>query len=147
MVTMKTLFAIFVTFLLPSAALGQNGFSTVIPDSPVNLQVTDSYISVSGHWVSLDKQSELSGPSVSEISCDRKVCHESQANMTVFKDGTFTLNADYIEYTVERRNSKELVAATIVGVCKIRSVLKFDLDRRKSTPCRLSQSQSTTYRN
>ncbi len=128
---MKTLFFVLVTALLASAAWGQNGFNTVIPDSPVNLQVSDSYVSASGHWVSLDKHSELSGPSVSEIFCDRKVCHESQANMTVFKDGTFTLYADHVEYTVERWNSKEIVAASIVGICKIRSVLKFDLAQKK----------------
>ena len=79
-----------------------------------------------------DKKANLTGPSASEISCDRadKVCHETQANITVIGD-SFALTADYLTYTVERWNAKEIVASTVGGRCRVRSVIKFDRVNKK----------------
>lgn len=128
---MKSVWLILVLFAVTLSVHAQGGFATVVPDSPVNMQLSDSSVFVSGHWVALDKQSELTGPSVSEIHCDRKMCHESQANMAVFKDGTFTMNAGYVEYQVERWNKKEIVAKNVGGICRMLNVLKFDLVQNK----------------
>jgi len=118
-------------------SLGQNGFDLLIPnDPPADVtQVGDSWASVKGHWVPVDPSdvnSRLAGPSTSEISCDRaeKVCRETQANITVMGN-SFSLTADYIEYTVERWNNKEIVASNVGGVCRVRSVIKFDLVNKK----------------
>jgi hypothetical protein len=78
-----------------------------------------------------DNKSELTGPSVSEIHCDHKMCYESQANMTVFKDGTFSVDANYVEYEVERWNTREIVAKNVRGMCRMLNVLKFDLVQKK----------------
>ena len=117
-------------------AFGQGGFVTTIPDRPVGFsQVTDSGAWVQGHWVPVDPtdvKSKLPGPSISEISCDRsgKVCYEKQANIQVMGD-TFAMNADYVEYTVERWNGKEIVASNIQGACRARNVIKFDRVNKK----------------
>jgi hypothetical protein len=104
----------------------QNGFVTAIPERPVDFsQVDDTLAYAYGHWSALDTHSELTGPSVSEISCDHKTCRESQANIVSFGD-TFTMNADTVEYTVERYNSKEIVASNVGGICHVRNVIKFD---------------------
>jgi hypothetical protein len=115
---------------LPAAA--QGGFQTVIPDKPINLQVTPDTLWVEGHWIALDKQSTLSGPSVSTISCDRHSgeCDEQQANITVM-DNAFSLSADVLEYKIERWTNKEVVASNVAGICKVRNVLKFDLEAKR----------------
>lgn len=66
-------------------------------------------------------------PSISQISCDHssKVCYEKQANVVVIND-MFTLTADFVEYTVERWNKREIVASTVQGICRVRNVIKFD---------------------
>ena len=71
----------------------------------------------------------MTGPGVSEISCDRaaKTCTDTNANMVVFKDGTFTLSSGYDEYQVERWTNKEIVASQVTGICRVRNVIKFDL--------------------
>ncbi len=75
-------------FLLAASlgAVGQGGFVATIPDEPVDLsQVNSTTAWVRGHWVALDKKSELPGPSTSEISCDRKTrtCYDTTANIMV----------------------------------------------------------------
>jgi len=112
--------------LLP-AAWAQNGFTTTIPDEPVTLVVDSDQVFVTGHWVAADKQSEPTGPTVSRISCDKQICRESQANIVLFPDNTFTMTTDYVEYKVETFNSKAIVATSTQGVCGVRTVLKFDL--------------------
>jgi hypothetical protein len=113
-------------------AVGQNGFEPTIPPEPINLQAsaTDAY--VQGHWVAQDKQSELTGPSVSEISCDRQTqaCHESQANIVVIGN-MFNLVAASVDYKIERWNEKEIVAKNIGGICRVLNVLKFDLVQKR----------------
>jgi hypothetical protein len=130
---MKSIWLTLVLFYVTLSVHAQGGFTTVAPDRPVNIiQVPDTGdVLVSGHWVALDKKSELTGPSVSEIHCDRKTCYESQANMTVFKDGTFAIDADYVEYQVERWSKNEIVAKSVKGTCRMLNVLKFDLVQKK----------------
>jgi hypothetical protein len=113
-------------------SVGQNGFNPTV-DSPVDLQANSDSAFVQGTWVALDEHSALTGPSVSEISCDRKegYCHEAQASMVVFKDGAFTLTADSVDYRVVRWNEKEIVAQNISGICRVLNVLKFDLQQHK----------------
>ena len=130
---MKSLWLILVLFSVALCVQAQGGFTTIAPDRPVIIiQVPDAGdVLVSGHWVVLDNKSELTGPSVSEIHCDHEMCHESQANMTVFKDGTFSVDADYVEYEVERWNKNEIVAKNVRGICRMLNVLKFDLVQKK----------------
>jgi len=113
--------------VMSAMAWGQNGFNTLVPDTPVNILVHSDDVYVEGHWVPVDKDdknSVMTGPSVSEINCTPKVCSEAQANIVAIGN-TFTLHADNLEYTVERWNSKEIVAATVGGICRVRTVLKF----------------------
>jgi hypothetical protein len=130
-------FTLFLFALLTLPCLGQNGFTTVIPDQPVNLsQVTASHAWVQGHWVPVnpnDKNSAMTGPGVSVLTCDRaaKTCTDQNANMVVFKDGSFVLNSALDEYQVERWNSKEIVAANVGGICRVRNVIKFDLVQKR----------------
>jgi len=112
-----------------SLVVAQNGFEPVIADQPVNFsQVNDSYAWVRGHWAAVnptDKKGALTGPSTSEISCGGKTCTDTNANVVVMGN-TFALNAGYDEYTVERWNSKEIVASNVSGICRVRNVIKFD---------------------
>ena len=113
-------------------AVAQNGFETTVPPEPINLQTSATDVYVQGHWVAQDKASELTGPSVSEISCDRRAqtCHESQANITVMGN-SFSLSAVSVDCKVERWNEKEIVARNIGGICRILNVLKFDLVQKR----------------
>jgi len=113
-------------------AVAQNGFETTVPAEPITLRATATDAYVQGHWVAQDKQSELTGPSVSEIFCDRKTqtCHESQANIAV-TGNMFSLIADSLDYKIERWNEKEIVAKNIGGICRVLNVLKFDLVQKK----------------
>jgi hypothetical protein len=127
--------ALFVLFVFTaSLVVGQNGFVTVIPDQPIDfLQVNDTNAWVSGHWVPVDpfdKKSEMTGPSVSEISCTRRVCNESSANITVIGN-MFSLSSDNTEYSVERWDKKEIVASAVGGTCRVRTVLKFDREQKR----------------
>ena len=117
-------------------ALGQHGFETVIPNQPVDFsQITDSRAWLEGHWIAVDpndKNSALTGPSASEISCDRqrKTCTDNNANIVV--DGNaFSLSAAADEYTIERWNGKEIVASNIKGICRVRTVIKFDRAQKR----------------
>lgn len=131
---MKWLYAAICASVVTLAAVGQNGFSPVIPDEPVDFsQVTDSSAWVRGHWIAVDptdKKDELTGPSTSEISCNTKACTDTNANIVVMGQ-TFALSGGYDEYTVERWNSKEIVASNIGGACHVRNVLKFDRVKKK----------------
>jgi hypothetical protein len=118
-------------FVLTSLAVAQNGFDPVIPDKPVEFsQVNDSYAWVRGHWAAVDptdKKGEMTGPSTSEISCSHsgKTCTDTNANIVVMGN-TFALSGGYDEYTIERWNSKEIVASNVGGDCRVRNVIKFD---------------------
>jgi hypothetical protein len=128
---MKRMPILFFVLTASLAAVGQNGFSPVLPDEPVDFsQVNDSGAWVRGHWVAADptdKKSELTGPSTSEISCDRegKTCADTTASITVMGN-TFALSGGRDEYTIERWNSKEIVASNVGGACRVRNVIKFD---------------------
>jgi len=113
-------------------AVAQNGFETMVPPQPINLQANGTDVYVQGHWVAQGKASDLTGPSVSEISCDRRAqtCHESQANIIVM-GSSFSLSAVSVDYKVERWNDKEIVAKNIGGICRILNVLKFDLAQKR----------------
>lgn len=115
---------IFVFVLLTAIAIGQNGFTTVIPDRPVNFsQVSDSSAWVKGHWVGPN----MIGPSTSLIFCERSTnkCTDDNANIYSFGD-TFTLDSSQEEYTVERWDKREIVASNVSGICRVRNVIKFD---------------------
>lgn len=127
------LFAIGV--LLSTRLFAQGGFEVASPTEPLgggDLQIADDYVYAHGHWIALDDQSKLTGPSVSTINCDHRegTCTENQGNMTVI-GGMFTLSADSVDYKVERWNKKELVAANVGGACHIRNVLKFDFVEKR----------------
>lgn len=116
--------------VLSSTSVAQGGFTTTTPaNGPASVWASGDVVSASGHWVPLDKQSELSGPEVSNIAClkSSNTCTETEANMRVRDDG-FKLDASYSEYQVERWNTKELVASTVHDGCGgLRLVLKIDL--------------------
>jgi hypothetical protein len=126
---MKLILILAVVMADSLAVVGQNGFNTVIPDRPVNLsQVNGSHAWVRGHWVG----PELTGPSTSEIYCDHasKTCTDTTANIAV--DGNaFSMGASQEDYTVERWDSKEIVASSIAGDCRVRNVIKFDLVQKR----------------
>lgn len=117
---------------VPLSAVAQNGFNPIL-DEPISLQADSASAYVQGRWVALDKQSALPGPSVSEIICSASegYCHEAQANMAVFKDGSFTLTPDSVDYKIIRWNSSEIVAHNISGICRVLNVLKFDLRQKR----------------
>src|SRR5690348_14489540 len=101
---------------------------------PVLLQADPDHIYVEGYWIPIDKQSTPTGPSVSEISCERREsnCHEAQANIIVVSEGIFTLVAASVDYRILRWNSKEVVARNEpTGICRVVNVLKFDLQAKK----------------
>ncbi len=113
-----------------ASAHAQKGFNTVIPDRPITIQDHSTYVYTSGHWIALDKKSELTGPSFSEITCNHRTCTEQQANMMVDGDA-FSLSADSLEYKVTRWNRKEIVATNIDGICRVLNVLNFDLVQKR----------------
>ena len=43
----------------------------------------------------------------------------------------FSMSASQDEYVVERWDSKEIVASSVVGLCKVRNVIKFDLVQKR----------------
>jgi len=119
---MKRLILIF--GLLTASAAGQNGFTAVIADQPVNFsQVTDSSAWLKGHWVG----SDMTGPSTSSIFCEHSTrkCTDNNANIYVFGD-TFTLDSSQDDYTVERWDKREIVASNVGGICRVRNVIKVD---------------------
>ena len=132
---MKRTLTLFVA-VFGSVAFAQNGFVTTVPDTHVDFsQVSDTSAWIEGHWASVDpsdRKSAMLGPSISQISCDHsgKACYEKQANIIVDGD-MFSLNADYVEYTVERWNAREIVASHVEGSCRVRDVIKFDRVNRK----------------
>jgi hypothetical protein len=126
---MKPILILAVVLASSLAALGQNGFNTVIPDRPVNLsQVNDSHAWVRGHWVG----PELTGPSTSEIHCDHasKTCTDTSANIAV-SENAFSMSGSQDNYTIERWNSREIVASNLAGDCRVRNVIKFDLVQKR----------------
>ena len=130
---MKT-FVLIVVLLSGLSAFSQAGFETVIPAQPLgdSLHIDQNYVSVQGHWVALDEHSKLAGPSVSTISCDRsrKTCEEEQGNIAVIGN-SFSLSADHVEYEIERWTSKEIVAANVGGLCRVRNVIKIDIATKR----------------
>jgi hypothetical protein len=119
---MKQLIIIF--GLLSASATGQNGFTAVTAEQPINFsQVNDSSAWVKGHWVDTD----MTGPSTSLIFCEHstKKCTDNSANIYVFGN-TFTLDSSQDDYAVERWNKQEIVASNVDGICRVRNVIKFD---------------------
>jgi hypothetical protein len=116
------------------SAFAQAGFETVIPAEPLGdaLHIDQNYASVQGHWVPLDEHSKLAGPSVSTISCDHNqgTCEEEEGNIAVIGN-SFSLSADHVEYKIERWTAKEIVAANVGGVCRVRSVIKIDITTKR----------------
>lgn len=125
---MKSVCILFVALSLTTLAFGQSSFIPLTND-PVNFsQVNQSEAYVSGHWMPVDpkdKHSEMVGPSISTIYCDHKTCHETAANIAVMGN-SFGMNADGIDYAVERWTASEIVASNKGGICRMRNVLKFD---------------------
>lgn len=128
---MNRCFLIFV--LLSSSGLAQSGFEPLLPPQPLGdtLHIDPDSVSVQGHWVAVG-DSKLAGPSVSSLSCDRKEgsCEEEQGNITVMVD-SFNLSADHLEYRIERWTTKDIVAARIGGICRVRSVIKIDITTKR----------------
>jgi hypothetical protein len=90
------------------------------------------YVTVDGHWIPSDEHSKMTGPSVSSIVCDRKeaICAEEQGNITVMGN-SFTLSADHLEYKIERWTAKDIVASHIGGICRVRDVIKIDIEAKR----------------
>jgi hypothetical protein len=124
---------ILILMLLSGSSFAQAGFETVVPPQTLGdtLHIDRDYVSVDGHWVPSDEHSKMAGPSVSSISCDRKenICEEEQGNITVMGN-SFSLSADHLEYKIERWTAKDIVAARIAGICRVRSVIKIDLEAK-----------------
>jgi hypothetical protein len=112
--------ALILAVLFPSAAFGQGGFVPLTAQVP-SIQSSANAIYVRGYWTG-----NLSGPSTSEITCDRKVCREDAASMTVM-ESAFALSANHKEYAVTSWTTAEVVAVTEGGACHVRSTLRFDL--------------------
>ena len=127
-------FVLIAVLFFSQSAFPQAGFETVIPAEALggNLHIEPSYVSVQGHWIPLDERSKLAGPSVSSINCDRSLgtCEEEQGNITVIGK-SFSLSADHLEYKVERWTSKEIVAANVGGICRVRNVIKIDITTKR----------------
>ena len=62
--------------------------------------------------------------------CSQNVCNEENASINVM-EGMFSLTPEQLEYTVERWTPREIVAASVSGICRIRNVLKFDLVEKR----------------
>jgi len=125
---------ILVVILLSGASFAQAGFDTVIPPQPLGdtLHIDPDYVTVDGHWIPSDEKSKMTGPSVSSIVCDRKegICEEEQGNITVMGN-SFTLSADHLEYKIERWTAKDIVASHIGGICRVRDVIKIDIEAKR----------------
>lgn len=125
---------ILIVMLLSGASFAQAGFETVIPAQALGdtLHIDRDFVSVDGHWVASDEKSKMTGPSVSSITCDRKegICEEEQGNITVMEN-TFTLSADHLEYKIERWTAKDIVASHIGGICRVRDVIKIDIEAKR----------------
>jgi hypothetical protein len=125
---------ILVFALLSGVSFAQAGFETLLPPQALGetLHIDRDYASVDGHWVPSDEHSKMAGPSVSSISCDRKegTCEEEQGNITMMGN-PFTLSAEHLEYKIERWTAKDIVAARIGGVCRVRSVIKIDIEAKR----------------
>jgi hypothetical protein len=123
-------------FCLP--AFPQNGFTTMTADEPISWNYDPKScnaagqcnIGLTGHWIGVDKHSEPTGPSVSELFCERlsRVCEESSATMTVFPDKSFTLTADHTTYAIKSWTDKEIIAfVENVGICKMTQTVQIDI--------------------
>jgi hypothetical protein len=43
----------------------------------------------------------------------------------------FSLDSDQEDYTVERWDKKAIVASNVTGICRVRNVIKFDLEQKR----------------
>src|SRR5271156_1053771 len=103
---MRNLRYVLILFLtLPLSASAQVKFTPVLTGPVEFFQITDSSVFVNGFWVPLDKKSELSGPSTSQISCDRRegICNELQVNVWIYGN-LVQFEPDSAEYKVIRWN-------------------------------------------
>lgn len=124
-----------IVIMLSGASFAQAGFDTVIPPQALGdtLHIDRDYVTVDGHWIPSDEKSKMTGPSVSSIVCDRKegTCSEEQGNITVMGDNTFTLSADHLDYKIERWTMKDIVASNVGGICRVRNVIKIDIEAKR----------------
>ena len=128
-----TVFLLLSTLMFAQEKPKEHGLEfAVMVDGPAEIQIGAGYVSVTGSWKALDERSALSGPSVSELLCDKaeKACHESQANISVIGN-EFALTADSVDYKITRWDSKEIVAQNISGICRVLHTLKVDLQNKK----------------
>jgi hypothetical protein len=57
-------------------------------------------------------------------------CTDNSA--TIYADGAiFSLDSNEEEYTVERWDKKAIVASDVAGICRVRNVIKFDLEQKR----------------
>lgn len=123
-----------IVVVLSGVSFAQGGFETLIPPQELgdSLHIDRDYVSVDGHWVPSDEKSKMTGPSVSSIVCDRKeaTCEEEQGNIMVMGN-SFTLSADHLEYKIERWTAKDIVASHVGGICRVRDVIKIDIEGKR----------------
>ncbi len=110
-----------------------------LQDEPARFFVYKGAVHALGVWVASGSSSPPSGPSVSDIYCNRsdKSCHEQMANIISIGDA-FSLNPDSADYQVTRWNDNEIVAENrdvqgplLAGECHLLGVLKIDLVQKK----------------
>jgi hypothetical protein len=111
-----------------SLCFAQHGFKP-LTDDPVHIYKDgNTYAAVKGHWQDQDaKKAQLAGLSSSDITCTAEdhECVEDQANLTNI-GSVWTLEADHVEYQIERWNAEELVAhkgPDKRALCKLRITL------------------------
>jgi hypothetical protein len=99
----------------------------VTPFNDDKLNITEFYgnLYTEGHWVETDGKGHAL-PAVSTISCSQanKTCTEATASYSAVGGTTFSLDATYSEYQIERWTPTEVVASTINGLCAMRHTLK-----------------------
>lgn len=130
--SMRAFLIVAVLFIFPAFVSAQNGFAPIV-DLPLDFdQVTTTEVFVMGHWVALNEKSKLAGPAISTITCSRqeRTCQDQHAEMMIMGD-TFVLTSDQDEYKIERWTSTEIVASSIGGLCRVRSVIKLDLVKHR----------------
>lgn len=91
------------------------------------------WVSVSGHWVALDKNNPVAGFSFSDLSCrkaglegpdDKGGCDESTAN--IIPNVGFQVSADHNEYELVSWRDDGMTARYVGGACRIAHTVEID---------------------
>lgn len=121
---------------LSLCCFAQHGFKPVTDGPVLIFRDKNLYAHAKGYWQDQDvKKPQLAGLSSSEITCtsDDHLCVEDQANMTSVGP-LWMLEADHVEYKIDRWTAEELVAhkdPPASAICKLRITLRFDFKLSK----------------